>query len=54
MYYPKVAEELIKYALEIEEQVMSICSLKPYEINNETIAKYIEELRKYNITSMNI
>lgn len=54
MHDPKVAKELTKYALEIEEQVMSICSLKPYEINNESIAKYIEELRKYNITSTNI
>lgn len=49
MHDPKVAKELTKYALEIEEQVMSKCTLSEDEINNESIEPYIEKLKKYNL-----
>lgn len=49
MHNPKVAKELTQYALQIEKQVIHECTLLPNEINNETIAKYIEELKKYNL-----
>lgn len=48
MHDPKIAKELTQYALEIEEQVMSQCTLSTDSINNETIVPYIEELKKYN------
>lgn len=48
MHDPKVAKELTQYALEIEKQVMSQCTLSKEAINNEFIAPYIEKLKEYN------
>lgn len=53
MHDPQVAKELIQYALEIEKQVMSNCTLKPIEITNEAIALCIEKLKKYNFIQRN-
>lgn len=44
------AERLIKSAIEIERQIMQHCSIKPEDINNETISSYVEKLREFNIT----
>lgn len=41
MHNPKVAKELTQYALEIEEQVMSQCTLSKDEINDKSIEPYI-------------
>lgn len=49
MHNPKIAKELTQYALEIEEQVMSQCTLSKDEINDESIEPYIERLKKYNL-----
>lgn len=49
MHNPKIAEQLIKYGLEVEQQVIKQCKLVPEQINNQTISLYIEELKKYNI-----
>lgn len=54
MHNPKIAKELKEYAKEIEQQVMSKCKLNPNEINNETIASYIEELKKYDLIQKGI
>lgn len=54
MHDPQIAKELTQYALEIEEQVMSQCILKTNEINNETIAPYIEKLKEYDLIPQNI
>ena len=43
------ANQLIKLALEIEEQVMEYCKLKPEDINNQSIQPYIERLKEYEI-----
>ena len=43
------ANQLIKLALEIEEQVMRYCKLKPEDINNQSIQPYIERLKEYEI-----
>ena len=48
MHDPKVAKELTQYALEIEKQVMSQCTLSKETINDEFIAPYIEKLKEYN------
>lgn len=48
MHDPKVAKELTQYALEIEKQVMSQCTLSKEAINDEFIAPYIEKLKEYN------
>ena len=39
----------IECSLGIEKQVMEHCTLNPEDINNESIRKYIEKLKKYNI-----
>ncbi len=43
------ANRLIACALEIEAQIMNYCSIKPVYINDKTIEKYIEILKKYEI-----
>lgn len=45
------ANELIACALEIENQIMQFCNIKPENINDETIKSYIEELKLYKINS---
>lgn len=54
MHDPRVAKELRQYALEIEQQVMSQCTLKTNEINNDTIAPYIECLKGYDLVQESI
>ena len=49
MYDPKTAAALLSYALEIEKQVMNFCNLKPYEINDESISIYIQELSSFHL-----
>lgn len=49
MHDPKVAKELIQYALEIEEQVMSKCTVSKDEINDESIKPYIVKLKEYDL-----
>ena len=43
------ANQLIKLALEIEEQVMRYCKLKPEDINNQSIQAYVDRLKEYEI-----
>ena len=43
------ANQLIKLALEIEEQVMRYCKLKPEDINNQSIQPYMDRLKEYEI-----
>lgn len=43
------ADYLIKCALGIEKQVMENCTLKPEDINDNSIEKYIDLLKMYNI-----
>ena len=43
------ANQLIKLALKIEEQVMRYCKLKPEDINNQSIQIYIDRLKEYEI-----
>ena len=43
------ANHLIECALTIEKQIMQYCKIKPEEINDNNIEKYIEELRKIDI-----
>ena len=43
------ANQLIKCALEIEEQIMRYCKLKPEDINNQSIQTYIDRLKEYEI-----
>ena len=43
------ANQLIKLALEIEEQVMRYCKLKPEDINDQSIQEYIDGLKEYEI-----
>lgn len=43
------ANRLIECALEIQEQIMKYCKIKPEEINDKTISNYIENLKKYEI-----
>lgn len=45
----KKANRMIECALEIEKQIMKYCTIKPEEINDTTIADYIEKLKKYEI-----
>lgn len=45
----KKANRMIECALEIEAQIMKYCRIKPEDINDETIANYIENLKKYEI-----
>lgn len=43
------ANRLMKCSLEIEKQIMQFCAIKPEEITDERIAKFVEELRKYEM-----
>lgn len=43
------ANYLIECSLNIEKQIMQYCKLKPEDINDESIEKYIELLKKYEI-----
>ena len=43
------ANQLIKCALEIEEQIMKYCKLEPGDINNQSIQIYIDRLKEYEI-----
>ena len=42
------ANHLIDCSLGIEKQIMEHCTLNPDDINDRTIKKYIEKLKKYN------
>lgn len=54
MHDPKVAKQLIQYALEIEEQVMRQCTWSKDSINDESIAPYVEKLKEYNVIQKGI
>lgn len=43
------ANQLIACSLQIEKQIMQFCGIKPEEIRDESIAEYVEELKKYEI-----
>lgn len=43
------ANHLIDCALEIEKQIMEYCKISPEDINDNSIGKYIDQLRKYEI-----
>ena len=43
------ANHLIECSLGIEKQIMEYCGISPEDINDESIRKYIEELKEYNI-----
>ncbi len=43
------ANYLIDCSLGIEKQIMEHCKLKPNDINDDSIKRYIEELKKYEI-----
>ena len=43
------ANHLIECSLGIEKQILKYCSVKPEDINDESIEKYIEKLKKYDI-----
>lgn len=43
------ANHLIECSLGIEKQIMKYCSIKPEDINDNSIEKYIEQLIKYEI-----
>lgn len=43
------ANHLIECALKIEKQIMKYCSIRPEDINDNTIKSYIEGLKGYNI-----
>ena len=43
------ANQLIKCGLEIEKQIMENCMLKPEDINNDSIQKYMDILKAYPI-----
>lgn len=43
------ANYLIECALGIEKQIMEHCNLKPEDINDNSIKRYIEKLKEYNI-----
>lgn len=45
----EIANDLIECAMKIENQIMEYCTIKPNEINDKTIADYIEKLKKYDI-----
>ena len=47
----KKADYLIECALEIEKQIIQYCSIKPEDINDDSIKEYIEVLKGYKITS---
>lgn len=41
----KKADYLIECALEIEKQIMQYCSIKPEDINDDSIEKYMNDLK---------
>ncbi len=43
------ANRLMKCSLEIEKQIMQFCAIKPEEITDERIAKFVKELKKYEM-----
>ncbi len=43
------ANHLIECSLGIEKQIMEYCKLKPEDINDVSIQKYIEKLKRYEI-----
>lgn len=43
------ANHLIECSLGIEKQIMKYCKLNPEDINDKSIKKYIEKLKKYEI-----
>lgn len=43
------ANHLIECSLNIEKQIMQYCTLKPEDINDDNIKKYIDILKQYNI-----
>lgn len=43
------ANRLMECSLEIEKQIMQFCDIKPEDINDESIADYIESLMKYEM-----
>ncbi len=43
------ANHLIECSLKIEKQIMKYCNIKPENINNDTIKKYIEKLKEFDI-----
>lgn len=43
------ANHLIECSLGIEKQIMQYCKLNPEDINDNSIEKYIEQLKKYEI-----
>ena len=43
------ANQLIKWALQIEEQIMKYCKRTPEDINNQSIQAYIDRLKEYEI-----
>lgn len=45
----KKANYMIECSLAIEKQVMENCKLNPEDINDNSIKKYIEQLKKYEI-----
>ena len=45
----KRRNHLIKCALGIEKQLMEFCSLRPEDINDNSIQENIEKLKKYEI-----
>ncbi len=44
------ANYLIECALIIEKQIINCCNIEPEDINDKNIEKYIEELKKYDIS----
>lgn len=43
------ANHLIECSLGIENQIMKYCNIEPKDINDESIKKYIEQLKEYEI-----
>ena len=43
------ANHLIECSLEIEKQIIQFCDLEPEKMNDESIAEYIEKLKKYEV-----
>jgi len=43
------ANHLIECSLEIEKQIMQYCGIKPEDINDKSIEKYIEKLRNFDM-----
>lgn len=43
------ANHLIKCSLGIERQIMQYCNISPEDINDDSIAMYVEMFKKYNI-----